>query len=231
MADVSLLPTLVDEGLEGIGRFYSVYRAMVVQNVDPDSMNRLKLFIPGIFGGMFLWALPRGQHGSSNTGFKYLAPSIGDIVFVTFENGDPSKPLWEYHGWGSDQIPPEFDSPDVCGFITPNGTEILFDDSEGTLDLYLPGDANIFSEGNVYVNGKKVVVNSGENGGVIKIQELTDKLNNLVSELEKLKLDYQNHTHIGVLTGPGVTGVPTVPYTSPFSTFNKTDYEDDNFTH
>ncbi len=38
---------------------------------------------------------------SINNGFKYLAPKVGDIVFVTFEFGDPTKPLWEYHGWGT----------------------------------------------------------------------------------------------------------------------------------
>ena len=34
-----------------------------------------------------------------------MSPKNGDIVYITFEYGDPSKPLWEYHGWAQNQIP------------------------------------------------------------------------------------------------------------------------------
>ena len=32
--------TITEQGLESLGRYYSVYRAMVVNNTDPDHMNR-----------------------------------------------------------------------------------------------------------------------------------------------------------------------------------------------
>ena len=89
---------LTEEGIEGLGRYYSVYRGIVVDNNDTEKhMNRIKVCCPEVMGGIITWAYAKGQHGSINNGFKYLAPKVGDIVFVTFEFGDPTKPLWEYH--------------------------------------------------------------------------------------------------------------------------------------
>lgn len=223
---------IVERGLEALGRFYSIYRGIVVSNDDPKAMNRLKVGIPGIQGGLTLWALPKNQHGSEKNGFKYLAPVEGDIVYVSFEQGDPTKPLWEYHSWAMGQMPGSLNSPDVCGFVTPHGISVLFDDSDGTLDLYLPGEANIYSKQTVNINGESGVnVNSGNNGGVINIVSLTNKLNQLVKEVEQLRLLLNTHTHTGVTSGPAVSGVLTQPSTSPLTPFNKNDYEDLKFKH
>ena len=82
---------LTEEGIEGLGRYYSVYRGIVVDNNDTEKhMNRIKVCCPEVMGGIITWAFPKGQHGSINNGFKYLAPKVGDIVFVTFLLG-PSK--------------------------------------------------------------------------------------------------------------------------------------------
>ena len=232
--------TIVHGGVEAFGRFYSIYRAIVVQNDDPLASNRLKVAIPGIQGGEILWALPRNQHGSEQTGFKYLAPAIGDIVYVSFEAGDPSKPLWEYHSWASGQMPKSLDAPHICGFVTPNGISILFDDSTGNLDLYLPGKARIYakegvtivSESDVQVastNGV-VAVNKGENGGAINISSLTDKLNKLVSEVDNLRTLYNTHIH-PVNVANAITAPPQTLVSTPITQLNKDDYEDTKFLH
>ena len=110
---------ITDEGLEGLGRYYSVYRGIVVDNNDVEkNMNRIKVCVPEVMGGVFAWAYPKGQHGSLSSGFKYLAPKVGDMVFITFEFGDPTKPLWEYHGWGMNQIPQPLNGPNKIGIIT-----------------------------------------------------------------------------------------------------------------
>ena len=238
-----LVKTIVHQGIEALGRFYSIYRAIVVQNDDPMASNRLKVAIPGIQGGMTLWALPRNQHGSEQTGFKYLAPAIGDIVYVSFEGGDPSKPLWEYHSWASGQMPKGLDAPYICGFITPNGISVIFDDSSGNLDLYLPGKARVFAKDRVTIVSESTVqvastngtvaINKGENGGVINIKELTDKLNKLADEVDDLRSKYNSHTHTG--TAVGGLAVTTVPTTSTklttISKFKSEDYEDTKFIH
>lgn len=222
---------IVDEGLESLGRYYSTYRAVVVNNDDPKLKNRLKVAIPGIHGGMMLWALPKGQCGTKDSGFKYITPKIGDTVYISFEFGDPSMPLWEYHGWAKGEAPIELTLPDVCGFVTPGGIQVIYNDEDGSLNLYLPGEANIVSDKEINVVGEKVIINGGLNGGMVKIQELTNKLNKTIQELESLRLAFNTHTHGGVTTGPGISAIPVTQYTSPFSSYNKEDYEDTKFTH
>ena len=45
---------ITDEGLEGLGRYYSVYRGIVVDNNDVEkNMNRIKVCVPEVMGGVF----------------------------------------------------------------------------------------------------------------------------------------------------------------------------------
>ena len=76
--------TITEQGLESLGRYYSVYRAMVVNNTDPDHMNRIKVAIPEVMGGIVLWAYSKGQHGSTGSGFKMMAPKNSDLLFLHF---------------------------------------------------------------------------------------------------------------------------------------------------
>lgn len=232
---------LTEEGTEGLGRYYSIYRGIVVKNDDTDKhLNRIKVCCPEVMGGIIAWAYPRGQHGSINNGFKYLAPKVGDIVFVTFEFGDPTKPLWEYHGWGLHQIPEPLDGPNKMGLITPEGNLIVLDDDHGELTIYVNGDIGIAANGNISIQSRNdviigsedsLILNKGENQGLVNIKELTEKLNNTIKELENLRIMFNTHVHSGVTTGPGTSG-PTINQVSkPFSTFNQSDYEDTKCIH
>ena len=215
---------LMERGTEALGRFYSFYRGMVVNNEDPNHMNSLQVAIPEIQGGILVWALPFGQHGGLQTGFKYLAPEIGDTVYVMFEYGNPSKPLWTYHGFGLDQIPEELDGPNKMGLITPNGNLLVLDDSSGEL--------NIFTNGNITIQSDKVIqFNKGSNGGMVNINDITEKLNQTISELESLRSAFNSHIHGGVQTGGGTSAVPLQPVTKAFSKYNKNDYEDKKCIH
>ena len=215
---------LMERGTEALGRFYSFYRGMVVENEDPNHMNSLQVAIPEIQGGILVWALPFGQHGRLQTGFKYLSPEIGDTVYVMFEYGNPSKPLWTYHGFGLDQIPEELDSPYKMGLVTPNGNVLILDDSSGEL--------NIFTNGNITIQSDKVIqFNTGSNEGMVNINGITEKLNQTISELESLRAAFNSHTHGGVQTGGGTSAVPLQPVTKAFSKYNKNDYEDKKCIH
>lgn len=66
-----------------------------------------------------------------------------------------------------------------------------------------------------------IIINGGNNDGIIKIKELTNKLNALVQK-------FNTHTHPATL---GETPVTVSPTTSQASNFNKSDYEDTKVTH
>lgn len=51
-----------------------------------------------------------------------------------------------------------------------------------------------------------VILNTGENGGVINVFQLTEKLNQTIKELEQLRSMFNSHVHSGVTTGPGSSG-------------------------
>lgn len=231
---------ITEEGLESLKKYYSIYRAIVVDNEDPKNMNRVEICCPAVMGGIMAWAYPKGQHGTTNGGFKWLAPKVGDIVWVTFEYGDPTKPVWEYHGWGAKQMPTALNDPNTMGIVTPNGNIIIINDDNGTLTLKLEGDISIVNKGSTMLvsNGDTNVasidgvlyLNDGKNEGLINIKSLTDKLNGLVRELENLRNLFNTHTHGGVTTGPGFTS-PTTSMAPAFSEFKQRDYEDTKVIH
>ena len=79
----------------------------------------------------------------------------------------------------------------------------------------------------------KITINGGNLGGLVKIQELTDKLNNLVQEINAIKTKFNTHTHSVETTAPAGTWTtkPTTSSASDVSDFNKSDYEDTTIKH
>lgn len=75
----------------GNPRFYGIYRGVVQDNKDPLGKFRVKLQVPQVLSDAITeWAWPIAP--TSNT--AVATPAIGDGVFVAFEGGDPSYPLW-----------------------------------------------------------------------------------------------------------------------------------------
>lgn len=87
-------------------------------------------------------------------------------------------------------------------------------------------------ESTIEVSDGDITINGGKNDGLVKVAELTNKLNELVNA-------FNNHTHSGVITAvsggsgdpavgtPGNTGTPV----NTAKTFTKDDYEDTKVTH
>lgn len=231
---------IISDGLESLRRYYSTYRGIVVDPNDPLHQNRLLVCVPEVMGGTTSWAYPKGQHGSAGDGFKYFTPKMGDIVFVTFEFGDHTKPLWEFHGWGINQIPDMLDGVNKCGIVTPEGNLIVLDDEDGSLTVKFSGPITIQSDKEVSVmaassimvkSDQSICFNDGDNQGMINIKDLTDKLNYLVQQLETLRQIFNTHVHSGVTTGPGSSAIPVTQASAPFRQFNQIEYEDLSIIH
>ena len=75
----------------------------------------------------------------------------------------------------------------------------------------------------VVVSEDGIVMNNGTLDGLVKINELTDKLNNLVKEVNAFIKTYNTHTHIGA---HGTTSTPSATGTD-VSDFKKSDYENE----
>ena len=94
---------------------------------------------------------------------------------------------------------------------------------------------NVENDFNINCNDVNVETNSWDfNGGsfqgLIKIVDLTTKLNKTITELNDLRTKFNAHKHIGVSTGGGVSGIPD-KVVSVFTVFNKNDYENTKIKH
>ena len=78
------------------------------------------------------------------------------------------------------------------------------------------------------INKEDIIFNGGELDGLVIIQKLTDKLNELKDTVNSLINAYNNHTHITtatVGTGPAGTISPTTSKAQTAKSFKKSDYE------
>lgn len=67
-----------------------VYRGIVVDATDPEGLFRLRVQIPQLFGNSITdWAWPAIPIAVGVT-----TPAPGDNVWITFEAGDPERPVW-----------------------------------------------------------------------------------------------------------------------------------------
>jgi hypothetical protein len=60
----------------------------VVNNADPVLLMRIQVQVPDVFGTLTVWAAACVPAGAT------AVPVIGDGVWISFEQGDPSYPVW-----------------------------------------------------------------------------------------------------------------------------------------
>ena len=169
---LDFLNSLIREGFEKFGRYYSSYRGFVADVDDPDSLSRVKLVIPQITGKQVMdyWAWPK--HAFSGNGYgSQILPKKGDMVWVEFEMGNPRKPVWlhGHHSLSTDgknnEKPDNLRDPKNYWFKTPSGNLIQMDDTNkwimvSFIDKMLLGDSEKESDYNDFLDRKSTRLNS-----------------------------------------------------------------------
>jgi hypothetical protein len=129
-------------------RYYGIYRGVVIDNVDPENRGRCRVIVPAT-GQLTeddvppnLYALPCmtglsvGKSGELHGCF--FPPNIGDQVFVTFEQGMTTGPIY-MGGWvhAGSVNGPELRTQDasVKGIRTKYGHYISFNDESGAIQI------------------------------------------------------------------------------------------------
>ncbi len=86
-------------------RFYGKYRGLVLNNVDPMGSGRLQAIVPEVLGEVPSgWALPCAPFTGTDAGL-YAIPQPGAGVWIEFEAGDTSRPIWSGGWWAAGEVP------------------------------------------------------------------------------------------------------------------------------
>lgn len=162
----------------------SIYRAKVLNNVDPNNSGRVEVLIPGLSGpqNTTFWARPASAFGYNPTSQgSFVVPSIGSQVYIFFENGDPSFPIYFAGVVLEQQVLPsaQIDGSNVREFViyqspnnniirvsdnknkiilqTTNGSLITIDNSTNQIEISSTGNINVLSAATINVNAQATI--------------------------------------------------------------------------
>jgi uncharacterized protein involved in type VI secretion and phage assembly len=86
-------------------RYFGKYRGLVSDDT-PDATHRGRVMVkvPAVLGDLEVWAMPCVPYAGKDVGFLSLPPK-GAGVWVEFEGGDPSFPIWTGCFWADNEAP------------------------------------------------------------------------------------------------------------------------------
>ncbi|MCC5480612.1 phage baseplate assembly protein V [Streptomyces sp. NPDC059680] len=158
-------------------RYLGKYRGTVVSNADPMGVGRLQVQVPDVLGDVpSTWAMPCFPLAGPGMGQFHLPP-VGSGVWVEFEQGDPSYPIWTGCWYGAAHEVPEdavtaTNNPNVV-LQTPGLRQIVLSDEPGGKGITLkhPSGASIV------IDDTGVHISNGQ-GAVISLVGPTVTINN-----------------------------------------------------
>ena len=124
---------------------------------------------------------------------------------------------------------PEVGSFVVVGFIADGAAAVmLLSEKIESAEIVIGNASAAISADGLHFDADNIIFNGGKLNGIIAIQKLTDKLNELKDTVNDLISKYNTHIHTTTATvGTGPVGVlsPTASTATPAKTFVCSDYE------
>lgn len=128
-------------------KVWGKYAGKVESNADSQQMGRLQVTCPPVLGSQKVWAMPCVPYAGPGVGF-YLIPPVGAGVWVEFEGGDVSRPIWTGCYWAQGDLPKDAVSADIKLIVTAKGT-FKIDDSSGEMVFKNTNGASITCKNDV----------------------------------------------------------------------------------
>ncbi|MFJ1546112.1 phage baseplate assembly protein V [Streptomyces sp. NPDC088246] len=163
-------------------RYLGKFRGRVVDNNDPLHIGRVTAEVPDVLGDEpSTWALPCLPFTGPQAG-QFVVPPPGAGVWVEFEQGDPSFPVWTGCWYGAEaELPPDArtavqqNSPNKPVVVqTPGNHKIVMNDApeQGILlqaqdgaYIRITKEAVVIATGDgaeIILRGKEVTINKGQ---------------------------------------------------------------------
>ena len=123
--------------------YYGIYRGIVESVEEGDNLGIISVKIPDVFGPSHTVSRvrPCSPFAGDKHGFVAI-PEPGDGVWIQFEAGKTSLPVWIGFWWASGEIP-EPKGKLVRSFITTKGHKFVLDDDADEITLLHSGGAEM----------------------------------------------------------------------------------------
>jgi hypothetical protein len=209
-------------------RYFGKYRGAVVDKEDPTGRGRLQVKVPAVLGDLAVWAMPCVPYAGDGMG-QYILPDVDSGVWIEFEGGDRSFPIWTGAFWADNELPKNEQgttaTPPLKIIRSEQGLMVTMDDDGQEITLSDENGNNILkievTRGLVTLKGAaKVVVQA-------PLIELVENATHpvvfgdlLLSYLNQIVAIYQSHLHpgelaLGVLPVTPAPPVPPMPAATP----------------
>ena len=192
-------------------------------NQDPLKIGRIQATVPEVLGDVTSgWALPCAPYAGAGVGL-YTIPAVDAGVWIEFEAGDPSRPIWSGAWWGTGDVPTDEKSsasePGRKILRTDQGLLVSLDDDAQTVTLSDSGGSNLMTikvgEGTIEIRSTVKVtleaplIEHGDQASHPAVfgDELLTYLNQLVTM-------FNTHMHPGELAAGFIPVTPMVPVPS-----------------
>jgi uncharacterized protein involved in type VI secretion and phage assembly len=209
---------------ESVRRYFGKYRGTVSDNNDKKNLGRIRALVPEVLDKEVSgWALPALPYSGNGSG-TFLVPAQKAGVWIEFEAGDISRPIWTGCWWGSNQLPADENGtaakPDLKILRSEKGLLIRLDDNDQSIAVSDSNGKNLLriktKDGNVRIQaGSKVVVEAPQIELVENASHALVFGDTLLSYLNQLVTIFNMHLHAGELAAGFIPVTPAPPVT-PF---------------
>jgi Type VI secretion system/phage-baseplate injector OB domain len=198
-------------------RVYGKFKGIVVDTLDPQNQGRITALVPEVLGEIPTgWANPCVPFAGTNAGF-FSIPAPGSGVWVEFEAGDVSRPIWTGGFWASGEAPMKPPGSQATWttktWRSDTGLTTSFDDVAQTITIADAGAVNAITidvtSGTVTVKGAVRVIADGQMVmlGSASARHPAVFGDDLLSYLGQLVTIFNTHLH------PGETCLGVLPCT------------------
>jgi hypothetical protein len=142
---------------------------------------------------------------SVDDGFMFI-PAIASTVFVVYST---------------------FSQPFVALFSGAERIVLTGGENDASVTIDENGIALEIADTVITITDGEIKMNDGAMGGLVKVIELTQKLNNLENKVNTLITSFNAHVHSGVTTGPGSSGPTPTQVTGTLTPTQRADIEND----
>ena len=203
--------------------YYGKYRGIVTDVDDPESLGRIKAQVPDVYDELDSpWAKPCAPYVGPGVGF-YAIPPVGAAVWIEFEKGDVSLPIWSGGFWASGDLPKDEKGGDTQPSLkilrSEKGLLLALDDDGNTATLSDQNGDNLLTikaeDGEVHIQATaKVVIDAPQIELVDGASHALAFGDSLLTYLNQLVSMFNAHMH----PGETAAGIPVSPAT-PMPTF------------